>query len=102
MALLQRQAKWIIEQEGFEVNEAKTRVMNRGGRQEVTGVTVNTVLGLSRKKRRRIRAMLHRASVEEVDERRKSRMQGLLAWVQMLNPEQAEALRGKGLGISRG
>lgn len=99
LAFLLRQAKWVVEQEGFEVNAAKTRVMNRGRRQEVTGVTVNSVLGLSRKKRRRIRAMLHRASIEGTDANAKSRLQGLLAWVHMLNPEQAAVLRGKGLGV---
>ena len=85
---LRKQIERVIREEGFEVNAAKTRVMTRGGRQRVTGVTVNKVLGLSRQERRVIRAMLHRD-----DPAQRDRTQGLLAWVDMLNPQQAEALR---------
>ena len=85
---LRKQVERVIREEGFEVNAAKTRVTTRGGAQRVTGVTVNRVLGLSRTERRRIRAMLHRN-----DPAQKRRVEGLLAWVGMLNPGQAEALR---------
>lgn len=85
---LRKQIERVIREEGFEVNAAKTRVMTRGGRQRVTGVTVNKVLGLSRQERRVIRAMLHRD-----DPAQRDRTAGLLAWVDMLNPQQAEALR---------
>jgi hypothetical protein len=56
-------------------------------------VTVNRVLGLSRKQRRLIRAMLHRARTAGADARRRAHLEGLLAWVHMLNPAQAIALR---------
>jgi len=69
--------------------------MKQGGRQLVTGVTVNSVLGLSHQKRRLIRAMLHRASKAPVDPKRRAELTGLLAWVHMLNPDQATALRRK-------
>jgi retron-type reverse transcriptase len=92
---LRRAVERIIREEGFELNGAKTRVMGQGGRQLVTGVTVNSVLGLSRKKRRRIRSMLHHASKEGIDQKRRAKLMGLLAWVHMLNPEQAAALRKK-------
>jgi RNA-directed DNA polymerase len=85
---LRKQLERVIREEGFEVNEAKTRVMTSGGAQRVTGVTVNQVLGLSREERRRIRAMIHRADPVE-----RRHLEGLLAWVEMLNPAQAEALR---------
>jgi hypothetical protein len=90
---LRRAVERVIREEGFTVNSAKTRVMARGGRQIVTGVTVNSVLGLSRRERRRIRAMLHQASKQPPDPKRRAELRGLLAWVHMLNPEQATALR---------
>jgi len=49
----------IIEDEGFTLNTEKTRVMRRNGRQEVTGITVNDGLTVSRKERRKFRAHLH-------------------------------------------
>jgi RNA-directed DNA polymerase len=85
---LRKQVERVIREEGFEVNTAKTRVTASGGAQRVTGVTVNRVLGLSRKERRKIRAMLHRG-----DPSQQRHVDGLLAWVKMLNPDQAEALR---------
>ena len=90
---LRRAVERVIREEGFELNAAKTQVMTRGGRQIVTGVTVNSVLGLSRRARRRIRAELHHASREGADAQRRARLTGMLAWVHMLNPEQAAALR---------
>jgi retron-type reverse transcriptase len=90
---LRRTVERIAREEGFELNAAKTRVMGRGGRQVVTGVTVNAVLGLSRQKRRRIRAMLHRAAKGGAGSRSRAELLGWLAWVHMLNPGQAAALR---------
>ena len=53
-----RKAYAIVRHEGFEINPAKTRVMRRGRRQEVTGVVVNDKLGVDRKALRRFRATL--------------------------------------------
>ncbi len=75
------------------MNAAKTRVMTPGGRMLVVGVTVNKVLGLSRKKRRRIRAMIHQAKKTGTLEQRRAELDGHLAWVHSLNPEQAAKLR---------
>ncbi|MBM7067288.1 reverse transcriptase family protein [Actibacterium sp. 188UL27-1] len=49
----------IVLDEGFNLNDAKTRTMRRHTRQEVTGITVNDGLTISRKERRRFRAYLH-------------------------------------------
>lgn len=87
---LRRAAGRVIAEEGFAVNAGKTRIMTRGGRQRVTGVTVNQVLGLSRRERRRIRAMLHQHGG---DPARRRELEGHLAWVNGLNPGQAAALR---------
>lgn len=82
----------IVKEEGFAVNEEKTRLLRRGGRQVVAGVTVNEVLGLSRRERRRVRAMLHQAG-QTGDSKLRQEAEGHLAWVHMLNEEQAAKLR---------
>lgn len=95
---LRARAVRIIAEEGFQVNRSKTRLTSQGGRQTVTGVVVNRDLGLSRQERRRIRAALHRRAVGEqggtpVSAAEQARIEGKLAYVSMLNPAQAEALR---------
>lgn len=91
IAGLLAQAGAIVVDEGFVLNRAKTRVMRRGGAQRVTGVTVNETLGLSRKERRRIRAAIHRLG-EDPSPEALARVRGRIAWVHMLNPEQATSL----------
>lgn len=93
-ARLITRATKIIRDEGFEVNTDKTRVMRRGQRQTVTGVTVNETLGLSRKERRKIRAALHQLATNP-DPLKQAEIEGKLAYLEMLNPKQAEALRGR-------
>jgi RNA-directed DNA polymerase len=89
-------ASRIIEQEGFTVNAAKTRLMGQGTRQSVTGVVVNHTLGLSRQERRKLRATIHRLSrTPETDATGPAyaSLQGKLAYLAMLNPQQADALQ---------
>jgi retron-type reverse transcriptase len=84
----------IVQEEGFTINTDKTRLMGKGGRQTVTGVVVNETLGLSRRERRRLRAALHQlrnAGSEQHSEER-LRLKGKLAYLSMLNPQQAAAL----------
>lgn len=50
----------IVAAEGFTVHPDKTRVMRRGGHQEVTGLTVNERVAVPRQTLRRFRALLHR------------------------------------------
>jgi len=99
---LLKDARMIVGAEGFSVRESKTRIMRRGQRQEVTGVTVNEGLGLSRTERRRIRAMVHRAQgkgrnplTPGTPEHRAhvAKLRGHLAYLAMLNAAQAEKLR---------
>ncbi len=84
----------IVREEGFEVNRRKTRVLRRSRRQLVTGVVVNQVAGLSRKDRRRLRAEIHRLSLDPqaADAKSLERLAGKLAYLRMLNPEQAAPL----------
>lgn len=89
----------IVAQEGFVVNAGKTRLMGRGGRQTVTGVVVNQVLGLSKQERRRLRAAAHQfrnQGVEAVGTPRRAWLDGKLAYLRMLNPRQATQVSGSG------
>ncbi len=58
---LMKTIRYIVRDEGLIINEDKTRIMRQGRRQEVTGLTVNDGLGVSRKERRKFRAYLHNA-----------------------------------------
>ena len=51
--------KRLIEEQGFKMNENKTRLLRDGQRQEVTGLTVNSVVNVSRKYISDLRWLLH-------------------------------------------
>jgi hypothetical protein len=88
----------IVEEEGFRINHEKTRIVRDGSRQSVTGVVVNDVLGLSRQTRRRLRAAIHRCAQAQAagtaDPATLARLEGELAYLSMLNPQQAQRLGG--------
>lgn len=88
--------RMIVRDEGFALNDAKTRIMRSGAHQHVTGVTVNEVAGLSRKERRKMRAARHRLELQRaagsIDPVLEAHVRGKLAWLRMLNPAQADAL----------
>jgi len=82
------------------VNREKTSLASKGARQTVTGVVVNQVAGLSRQDRRRMRAEAHQRRLAEksgkpVSAEAVARFEGKLAYLAMLNPAQAEAIRGR-------
>lgn len=54
-----KELKRIIEEQGFKMNEAKTRLQKRGSRQEVTGIIVNEKLNVTQKYVRDIRNILY-------------------------------------------
>lgn len=54
-----RQASYVVKNEGFRVHPEKTRVLRSGRRLEVTGLTVNEKVSVSRKQLRNFRATLH-------------------------------------------
>jgi RNA-directed DNA polymerase len=93
---MRRLVRQICKDEGFTINERKTRVARRSRRQTVTGVVVNDVVGLSRRERRRLRAAIHRlnqAREEGVDHAAvKRHLLGRLAYLKMLNPAQSGVL----------
>jgi hypothetical protein len=92
----------IVSEEGFRLNPRKTRVARAGRAQRVTGVTVNQVVGLSRRERRRLRAELHRLTRGEPSPEARRRLAGKLAYVAMLNPAQAEVLARRAPASIRG
>ncbi|TDR93323.1 reverse transcriptase family protein [Enterovirga rhinocerotis] len=59
VAVLLKMVGEIVADEGFTVHPDKTRVMRRGRRQEVTGLTVNERVAVPRDTLRRFRALLH-------------------------------------------
>jgi hypothetical protein len=83
----------IVAAEGFAINHEKTRLMRRSGRQAVTGVIVNKDMGLSRQDRRKLRAALHQQQSNSQGAGIDLRLLGKLAYLHMLNPKQALALR---------
>ena len=44
-----KEIRRIIEEQGFKMNDKKTRLLRDGERQEVTGLTVNSIVNVSRK-----------------------------------------------------
>ncbi len=86
----------VVEEEGFAINEKKTRVVGRGSCQTVTGVVVNDVLGLSRQARRRLRAAIHQygkaQAAGNADPGLLAQLDGKVAYISMLNAEQARRL----------
>lgn len=83
----------LVAEEGFLINAEKTRVMRQASRQTVAGVIVNKDMGLSRKTRRVLRAAIHNERVRPSgDAHRQRQLHGVLAYLYMLNPKQAQAL----------
>jgi hypothetical protein len=87
----------VVAQEGWHLNPAKTRVMRRGGRQVVTGLTVNTHVNVARADWDRLKATIHHLR-DPADPRRGDRaflsaLSGRIAWVEQANPHRGTRLR---------
>lgn len=92
----------ICENEGFRLNHNKTRVQRRNMQQSVTGVVVNDRCGVSRKVVRQLRAILHNAKQTGLAAQNRDGhpdfqnwLQGMIAYVHMVNPDQALPLKQK-------
>ena len=90
----------IVQDEGFELNHAKTRIQRRSQQQSVTGVVVNDRMSVPRRTIRQIRAILHNAgqtglNAQNRDEHPHFRdwLAGMIGWIKMVNPEQGEKLQ---------
>jgi retron-type reverse transcriptase len=91
---LMARVRHIAQEEGFAVQERKSRVQRRNTAQVVTGLVVNDKPGVRRRELRRIRAILHRARREGLDfQNREKRpnfrawLEGKIAWISMSRPE---------------
>ena len=90
----------VAQEEGFLVNEKKTRVMRRSTAQTVTGIVVNDKPSVCRDELRRLRAILHRAKSEGLDaQNREGRenfrewLAGKIAFVHMVRPDAGAKLK---------
>ncbi|WP_261401968.1 reverse transcriptase family protein [Chenggangzhangella methanolivorans] len=88
----------IVAAEGFTVHPDKTRVMRRGTRQEVTGLTVNDRVGVPRDVLRNFRALLHQIEKTGPNGKRWGKARdvmdaatGFACFVRMVTPETGEA-----------
>ena len=90
----------IVEDEGFTINESKTRLLRASSRQTVTGLVVNDQLSTPRQLRRRLRAILHNAQTTGLDAQNRDNHEdfhayllGMIGFVEQANGEQAMALK---------
>jgi hypothetical protein len=90
----------IVRDEGFVLNAAKTRVMRRGARQEVTGIVVNDHVNVRRVAYDTLKATLHNCikngpAVENRGGVRdfRAHLDGRIGWVENVNPSRAKKLR---------
>jgi RNA-directed DNA polymerase len=90
----------IAREEGFSVNERKSTLMTRAGRQQVCGVIVNEHPNVARAEYDTLKAILHNAAnggaaaqnrAELPDFR--AHLLGRIAWVEQVNPRRGAKLR---------
>jgi hypothetical protein len=90
----------IVQEEGFCLNAAKTRIMPRSTRQRVTGIVVNEHCNVGRTEFDTLKAMLHNCAVAgpagqnraDVPDFR-SHLEGRVAWVEQVNRPRGAKLR---------
>jgi retron-type reverse transcriptase len=92
----------VVAAEGFAPHPDKTRVLRRGRRQEVTGLTVNRAVAVERAELRRFRALLHRLDADGPGGLRWGESHDVFAaalgyanYVAMVQPEKGAALRAR-------
>ncbi len=97
----------IAREEGFALNDRKSALITRAGRQRVCGIVVNERLNVARAEYDTLKAILHnairhgpagqnRANVPDF----RAHLLGRIAWVQSLNPERGERLQRRFAQIS--
>ncbi|MEJ7636993.1 MAG: hypothetical protein WKF75_03130 [Singulisphaera sp.] len=97
---LLRSVRSIVAAEGLTEHPRKTRVMRRGGRQEVTGLTVNDRPKVSRQELRTLRAILHNAARLGIESQNRegrpdfaAHLRGRVEYACMVDPSHAPDLR---------
>lgn len=87
----------IVRDEGFAINQAKTRLMRNTSRQTVTGVVVNEHLNIDRNLYDHLKAVIHACG--KTDDRRlldpafRASIAGKIDWVETVNPRRGQKLR---------
>ncbi len=100
LGYLLARVRHIARDEGFTVNEPKTRIQRRNRSQMVTGLVVNDRPGVVRAEVRRLRAILHRARAEGLEAQNREHRPDFLAWLEgniafvaMVRPEVGQRLK---------
>ncbi len=100
---LLRSVRSIVGDEGLTEQPRKTHVMRRGGRQEVTGLTVNDRPSIARKELRLLRAILHNAACSGLESQNRegrpnfaAHLRGRVEFACMVDPSRPRAARGAG------
>ena len=97
----------VLGQLGYKLKERKTNVYRKGRRQMVTGLVVNVKPNVPRRIRRRLRAAVHRCSNNQKavwQDRPMSmdQLNGRLAFLSMVQPDEAAHLKAKLTGKRKG
>jgi RNA-directed DNA polymerase len=97
---LRRAVAEIAREEGFSVNDDKSMLATRAGRQRVCGVVVNERLNVPREEYDVLKAILHNARMQgpasqnrEAVPDFRAHLLGRLSWIESLNPGRGEKLR---------
>jgi hypothetical protein len=104
---LRRAVAEIAREEGFRVNDHKSMLATRAGRQRVCGVVVNERLNVPRHEYDVLKAILHNSrkhgpasqNREALPDFR-AHLLGRLSWIESLNPERGGKLRRQFAGIA--
>jgi len=97
-----KNAKLIINSEGFTVNSHKTNILGKSVQQQVTGVVVNTQLNISKKTLKAFRATLYQIEQEGLSGKHWGNSPNIIAaitgfanYVAMINPNKGAELRSR-------
>jgi RNA-directed DNA polymerase len=90
----------VVRDEGFWINEAKTRLTRRSQRQQLCGVVVNQRAGVARRDRDQLRALLHNCRQHGPESQNRGQhtdfrahLLGRVAWIGAVNQSHGERLR---------
>ncbi len=90
----------VVEDEGYRLNDRKTRVMTPSRRQQITGIVVNVHPNVARVDYDRLKAILHNCRRNGLDAENRdghpdfrAHLEGRVGWVESLNPARGRKLR---------